>query len=144
MLLDAFYVFLCQAFGSEVQAEQDPMPELIASVLGVGKVTLDSNSSGYGVGPSSVRVKDRRVLPPSEAGSVFTCGFCCLPRATSDLCSDHNPQLRGLLHIQFLFLEKVDTVDFASWLASSPSAPTSALPLTIPAWVSKLPLLCPS
>ena len=77
---------------------------------GLRKVTLDSISSGCRVGPSSVGVKNRRVLHPLEVGSVFTCGFCCLPRAITDLCSSSNPQLRGL-HIRFLFLEKTDTVD---------------------------------
>lgn len=78
---------------------------------GIRKVTLDSISSGYGVGPSSMRVKSRRVLHLLEVGSGFTCGFCCLPGAISDLHSGHNPQLCGLLHIQFRFLEKADTVD---------------------------------
>lgn len=72
--------------------------------------------------------------------------------AKSDLPTVHKPQLHGLLHIHVLFLGKAGNIDYAFQLTSSPSAPTSALPLTVPGWLSKLippfslliPLLPPS
>lgn len=112
MLLDAFCV--CFSARHLVQGCRQNKTQRLSRQShssGIKKVTLNSISNGSGVGRSSVGVKNRRVLYPLEVGSVFTCGFCCLPGAMSDLCCGSNPQLCGLLHVQFLFLEKGDTVD---------------------------------